>query len=101
MYTYQKRTQHVLTVGTSRVQFPRPLPSDVVRQPEAIMVQGVQENIGKFFIGGADVVADYSKGCFIFPSGYADAILPFTDDENTWVISTEAAQTLMITYLAN
>ena len=41
-----------------------------------------------------------SKGCFIFPPGYADAILPFNDEENTWVVSNVAAQTLMITYLA-
>lgn len=98
---FQKRSQHVLTVGVVPVKFPVPSSTDVVRQPQAIMVQGVFSNTGKFFIGGSDVVADYTKGAFLFPGGLADCMLPFVDDENLWVVSDTAAQTLMITYLAD
>lgn len=97
--TYSRRIQKVLTVGLTPVRFPVLLKNELFTQPDAIMVQGVFENTGRFFIGGSDVTADYSKGCFIFPPGYADAILPFNDEENTWVVSNVAAQTLMITYL--
>jgi hypothetical protein len=98
---YQRKTQHKLTVGVAPVKFPTPSKLDSVVQPEAIFVQGISTNTGKFFIGGSNVTADYSKGVFIFPSGYADALLPFVDDENLYVVSDVAAQTLMITYLAD
>jgi hypothetical protein len=98
---YMAKTQHVLTVGLTPVKFPTPQRTDAVNQPEAIMIQGVPENTGKFYIGGPTVTADYSQGVFIFPSGYADAMLPFVDEENTYVVSNVAAQTLMVTYLSD
>lgn len=98
---YMKKTQHKLTVGLAAVHFPRPNPLDTVTNPEAIMIQGISTNTGTFFIGGADIASDYSKAAFIFPAGYADAMLPFVDDENLYIISTVAAQTIMVTYLAD
>jgi hypothetical protein len=98
---YTQKTQHVLTVGLAAVKFPVPKRSDTVTQPEAIFIQGIPTNTGKFWIGGSDVVANYTKGAFLFPSGLADALLPFVDDENLWVVSDQAAQTLMITYMAD
>jgi hypothetical protein len=98
---YSERIQKVLTVGLTPVKFPALLKNEIFQQPDAIMIQGVFENTGRFFIGKSDVTADYTKGCFLFPPGLADAILPFNDEENTWVVSNVAAQTLMITYLAN
>ena len=98
---YQKRIQKVLLVGVTPVKFPTLLKNEIFTQPDAIMVQGVFENTGRFFIGPSTVTANYNNGCFIFPPGYADAVLPFNDEENTWVVSDTAAQTLMITYLAD
>jgi len=98
---YTAKTQHVLTVGVAPVRFPTCGKLDDVTNPEAIFIQGVPTNTGKFWIGGSGVVANYTKGAFLFPSGLADAMLPFIDDENLWIVSDTAAQTIMITYLAD
>jgi hypothetical protein len=98
---FMKKTVHKLTVGLVAVKFPTPGRLDAVTQPEAIFIQGIATNTGRFHIGGADVQTDYSTPAFIFPNGYADAMLPYVDEENLWVRSTVAGQTLMITYLAD
>lgn len=98
---YMRKTQHVLTVGVAAVRFPIPSPTDSVRQPEAIFIQGAPTNTGKFWIGNSAVTADYTKGAFLFPSGLADAMLPFVDEEDLYIISDVAAQKMMITYLAD